>query len=162
MRICKFERVGIVKERPILSFTLPLEPQAIQNGNRIGFNRKTGRTIIFSDKKKVAYQGLVAAMARKYCPAQPMTGPICLGLKFILPRPKYLMRSKYEDGLIYSPARPDRDNLMKGTVDGITSAGFWLNDGQICAGSTDKFYCEENGEPRIIVTIEEMHDGRAL
>jgi hypothetical protein len=45
--------------------------------------------------------------------------------------------------------------LVKGTQDGLSAAGFWVNDAQIFDGRVAKYYAERGGKPRIIVAIEE-------
>lgn len=138
-----------------MTFILAITPQVIQSGNRIGRGRG-GKPIIFSSKRKKDYQFLVQAAAARYRPNRPITGPVRLDLTFVLPRPKCLLRKCDPDGLIPHTRRPDRDNLVKGTQDGLSLAGFWLDDAQICDGRTLKFYAERNGQPRIVVSIEEV------
>lgn len=139
----------------LITFTLSVCPQAIQTGNRIGFG-KNGKMRIFSSKQKKDYQFLIKAESFRYRPNRPITGPIKLDLIFILPRPKYLLRKSDPDGWIPHTKRPDRDNLVKGTQDGLTASGFWLDDSQIFDGRTVKYYAERGGDPRIIVSIEEV------
>jgi Holliday junction resolvase RusA-like endonuclease len=138
-----------------LTFTLSICPQTIQTGNRIGIG-KGGKAIIFSSKRKKNYQFVVQAAASRYRPSRPITGPVKLDLIFILPRPKRLMGTSDPDGWIPHPKRPDRDNLVKGTQDALSAAGFWLDDAQICDGRTAKYYAERGGSPRIIVSIEQV------
>jgi len=66
------------------------------------------------------------------------------------------MRKSDPDGWIPHTKRPDRDNLIKGTQDGLSAAGFWLDDSQIFAGEPLKYYAEKGGDARIIVRIEEV------
>ncbi len=149
--------MSTTRENPPKStnFTLSICPQVIQSGNRIG-KGKSGKAIIFSSKRKKGYQFLVQAAAARYRPSRPITGPVKLDLTFILPRPKSLMRKSVPDGWIPHPKRPDRDNLVKGTQDGLSAAGFWLDDAQIFDGRTTKYYAERGGDARIIVRIEEV------
>lgn len=141
--------------REPIRFTLSVCPQVIQGGNRIG-RSKAGKAFIFSSKQKSGYQLLVQAEASRHRPRTPLTGPIRLDLIFVLPRPQSLMRKCDPDGMIPHTKRPDRDNLIKGTQDGLSAAGFWLDDSQIFAGDTAKCYAEKHGQPRIIVRIEEV------
>jgi Holliday junction resolvase RusA-like endonuclease len=143
------------QENNIISFVLPICPQAIQAGNRIGI-RRGGKAIIFSSKRKKGYQMQVKMAAMPHRPAQPFAGPVRLDLTFILPRPKSLMRKSHPDGWIPHTKRPDRDNLVKGTQDGLSAAGFWVDDAQVFDGRVAKYYAERGGKPRIIVAIEEV------
>lgn len=137
------------------TFTLNVAPVSTQFGSRIGRTRK-GRAIIFSSPRKIRYQRAIHEAALPFRPKTPHVGPIRVDFTFILPRPKSLCRARDPEGLIPCPVRPDRDNLQKGTQDGMAKAGFWNDDAQICDGRTAKFYAEKGGSPRIIVTISEV------
>lgn len=140
-----------------IEFTLPIEPRSVQFGARVGRNKSTGRAFIFSDNRKTSYLSTVAALAHPHRPPAPLVGPLCVDFVFVVPRPKCLLAKKYPDGLIPCPVRPDRDNLQKGTQDGLSRAGFWTDDAQICDGRTSKFYAERTGKPRIEVTIRPFY-----
>jgi Holliday junction resolvase RusA-like endonuclease len=68
-----------------------------------------------------------------------------LDLTFILPRPKNLMRKSHPEGRIPHTKRPDRDNLVKVTQDGLSAAGFWVDDVQVFDGRVAKYYAERGG-----------------
>ena len=132
-----------------VAFTLPICPQSGQFGKRVMV--RGGKPLFFSDKRKVTYQRDVATLARAFRPASPFAGPIRCDLTFVLPRPKALSRSP--DGLLPHWKRPDASNLRKNAEDALSGAGLWLDDAQICAGQTTKYYAERTGEPRIEVFV---------
>lgn len=136
----------------MITFTLNIEPMSIQSsGKRIFISG--GKPRFFKTTAASNYQQMVRILAMTHRPTTPLTGPLIVDFTFIIRRPKKLMRKSDPEGLIPCPARPDRDNLQKGTQDALSD--FWIDDGQIYDGRTAKFYAEKDGEPRIIVTIKE-------
>ena len=121
-----------------------------------------GKPIFFKNAKAAEYQRTIKVLAKAHRPENPFDGPLVVDFVFIIPRPARLNRKSDPDGLIPCPARPDRDNLQKGTQDALSD--FWIDDGQIFDGRTAKFYAEKNGDARIIVTIRnaEVSDGGPL
>lgn len=138
-----------------IRFTLPVCPQALQtSGKRMVI--VGGRPRFFKNRKAQVYLDAIGGLAGQYRPASPFRGPISLDLFFVLPRPKSLMTKTAPDGLIPHTKRPDLDNLVKGTQDGLSLAGFWADDSQIFAGNPAKFYSEKGGQARIAVSITEI------
>lgn len=125
-------------------FSLPIIPMALQTAGKrmvlVG-----GKPRFFKNPKAQAYLDAIEILAGAHRPPRPFAGAIRLDLTFVLPRPKRLLRRCDPDGLILHTSRPDRDNLIKGTQDGLSLAGFWLDDSQICMGETQKFYAERGG-----------------
>ena len=114
---------------------------------------RNGKPMFFKAKSAESYQRTIRALASPHRPKEPLAGPLKVDFVFVLPRPARLMRKADPEGLIACPARPDRDNLQKGTQDALSD--FWNDDGQIYDGRTAKFYAEKGGQPRISVTIWE-------
>ena len=113
---------------------------------------RNNKPIFFKAKSAEGYQKTIRALAIPYRPSEPLTGPLIVDFTLILPRPGRLNRKCDFAGLIPCDARPDRDNLQKGTQDAL--ADFWIDDGQIFSGETSKYYAEKGGDPRIIVEIK--------
>lgn len=132
-----------------ISFTLEIAPQAIQSGNRVA--HVNGRTFVFSSKKKKAYVASISSQASKYKPNKPFEGAVTLHVGFILPRPQAL--KKGSDRTLHTK-RPDLDNLIKGTVDGLSLAGFWKDDAQIAKCVSIKLYAGKGETAKIVVKIE--------
>ena len=133
-----------------IRFTLQVEPMSLQtSGKRMVI--RGGRPLFFKNAKAAEYQRTIKVLAKSHIPSEPLTGPLIVDFIFIIPRPGRLNRKSDPDGLIPCPARPDRDNLQKGTQDALSD--FWIDDGQIFDGRTAKFYAEKGGDARIIVTI---------
>lgn len=140
----------------MIRFTLDIPPQSCQFGKRV-FVTPSGKPRFFNDSRKERYQKAVANLAQRYAPPQPLDGPLCVDMTFVLPRPKRLYRRQDRPDLIPCDTRPDRDNLQKGTQDALGACGFWHDDAQIAAGSIGKYYAEKDGTPRIEVAISPLN-----
>lgn len=120
------------------------------------FIGKNGKPAFYRDSKAEKYRKTIHLLALPYAPASPLQGYIRLDVIFVLPRPQTLMRKSDPAGLIPHNKRPDRTNLLKGTEDALSLAGFWQDDAQIFSGTLEKYYAEKGGEPRIEVRITEI------
>lgn len=67
----------------------------------------------------------------------PIPGPVCLGVTFLLPRPKGHYRTgrnahMLREGAPWYPAgKPDLDKLLRSTMDGLGEAAVWRDDSQV-------------------------------
>ncbi len=145
----------------MISFTLPISPQSLQtSGKRLVI--VGGRPRFFLNSKAKKYHADIALFVRQHVPPVPLVGPLRVDMAFVLPRPASLNRKADPEGLIPMAKRPDRDNLVKGTQDALSAAGFWIDDAQICDGRIAKFYAEKGGVARIEVSVEEIKVGQTL
>jgi Holliday junction resolvase RusA-like endonuclease len=122
-----------------MKFIIPIEPKAQM---RVRFCN-TGRTYK-AKGQKLAEESIMAFLSR-YQPAEPMDGPLLLGVKAFLPIP----RSKPQKfkkaalaGIIRPTVKPDLDNLLKNIKDCMTAMGFWGDDKQVVGyiEGTGKYY----------------------
>jgi len=102
------------------------------------------------------WKALIATAAMPHRPDVPWEGPLCVTIRFYLPRPKCLMRAKDPSGPIWHWKKPDRDNLEKAVLDTLKNLGFYRDDGQACAGAAEKYYCAKTGRPGALVTIDQL------
>lgn len=146
----------------MISFTIDMVPESMQSETIIGFlkskdPKKKGRGMMFNTARKKAYLAEIAFLARKHVPAEcPWLGAVGVEYLFCLPRPKYAMEKKYDDGLIWAPSYPDLTNLIKAFEDGLSGAMFWKNDSQIVRYKAQKVLSEKLRFPRVEVKIEEL------
>jgi len=84
---------------------------------------------------RTAWVDACRLQARLAQPRPPYTGPVALKIIFLLPRPK--SRPKKND---WPTGRPDLDNLLKGTIDSLTHAGWWEQDSLIVKCDAEKRY----------------------
>lgn len=90
-------------------------------------------------------------------------GPVRVTINYRIGRPKAHHRTgKYAHLLRddapgpYHTHTPDIDNLNKGTLDGITEAGLWHDDRQVCDVTTRKYWCARHEQAGATITIEEI------
>lgn len=118
------------------------EPQARPRGFA-----NAGRMIFWSPKS--AWRRHVATLAFLKRPKPPLAGPLRLSLVFYLPRTKSLGKNA-----IWHYKRPDLDNLEKAVIDGLQDAKWFLDDGQIAAKTTTKYYAATDGKPGVSISLE--------
>ncbi len=139
----------------MIQFTLPLQAIPVQTGGKRLMIRG-GRPLFFKDKRTERYYKAIAAFAARYVPAEPLAGPLEVGLVFVMARPKRLMRKADPEDRIWCPVRPDWDNLCKGVCDGLQ--GFWLDDAQIVLAKVEKLYAAKGEDPKIHITIRSIDE----
>lgn len=129
-----------------IAFTIEVTPRSLQFGGKrmmiVG-----GKPRFFRDKASITYTEAIQYQANRHKPRDPITGPIRLDIEMHMPRPKSM---KPEDSIMHWK-RPDRDNMLKGIQDTLSS--FWHDDGQIFDGKTTKLYCLPGTEPHINIEI---------
>jgi Holliday junction resolvase RusA-like endonuclease len=93
------------------------------------------------------------AAARAY-DGPPLTGPLKLRLKFVMPRPKGLIWSRKPMPSIPHDKRPDADNLAKAVKDSLSGL-CWRDDAQVYDLMVSKHYAAGDEQPHVVVTIKE-------
>ena len=78
-------------------------------------------------------------------------GPIKILVKFFMPRPAYVKKTE-----IWHGKRPDIDNILKGFLDAVTKAGWWLDDGQVADIRISKRYAPLGTESKTVMWAEEI------
>jgi len=131
-----------------LEFTLLVEPKSVQHGSRAKCVR--GKPIYYNDSDKTAYQTRIILESKHHAPREPLQGPLAVQYIFHLPRPK-----SNKDVLPYK-VPSDLTNLVKGTEDALTKAGFWRDDRQVCAKQEVKRFTADGLPPRIDIVIQSL------
>lgn len=142
-----------------MKLTFEIEPveQARPRATRMG------KGIRLYDPKKVSvYKKQLAMMCQIQYKKEPLTGPLIVGLKFY--RHIQSSVSKKERKLrlsgIHRPiVKPDTDNYIKSTLDGLNGL-LWEDDNQIIKIVAEKYYSDR---PRIEIKVERLEqneDGR--
>ncbi|GMV44363.1 MAG: hypothetical protein AMXMBFR64_60790 [Myxococcales bacterium] len=145
----------------IYTFTLNLPPTA-KGRPRVAMRGKgdAARPTMYTPPKTVSFEAAVAHAARAAMGPVVLEGPIRLDMLLVLPRPGRLMRKSDPSGLVYAPKKPDRDNMEKAVMDGMSSC--WRDDAQVVRGEPIKVYAEKNGRPRTMVRVEVLDEGKGL
>jgi len=88
-----------------------------------------GRMVESSKALKPWRQDVRHAVLAEVMPAlrKPVEGPVELELWLFMPRPKSHPKTKRT----LPATQPDVDKLVRGVMDALTSAGVWLDDGQV-------------------------------
>ena len=97
-----------------------------------------GRAITHSPKSewyKSVYRAGVAVR-----PAVPMDGPVEFRAIYLFPRPKTVKG-------FWKQTRPDLDNIDKATLDALSKARWWVDDGRVCKLTSEKRYAGPGEEP---------------
>lgn len=81
--------------------------------------------------KHKAWRDVVASTAHDLAPPVPFSGPLEVLVEFRLPRPA--SRSKKHHG--WHTVAPDKDKLLRATLDGLQVGGLVANDAMFAAGS---------------------------
>lgn len=136
----------------MIKITIPIEPveQARPRATRKGAGIQ-----IYDPPKVSKYKRAIAKQARLLYTGEPLDGPLKVHLKFYRHIQKSV--SKKEHALRASGAhrptvKPDVDNYVKSTLDGLTGV-LWVDDNLIVSETSDKFYSDH---PRVEVEVKEL------
>lgn len=137
-------------------FQIILEIAPVAQG-RPRFRRIGKGVATYDPPKSKAFKQELRALAMKYqCDYfAKQYQPISVTLSFYS-TPPILSKTKLENafnGILRPFKKPDLDNLIKGTLDGLNGL-FWHDDAQIVELHAYKYYAET---PRIEMTIEEIN-----
>lgn len=100
--------------------------------------------------KHRAWRDAVAVTAREHAPDLPLVGP--LGVTVIFRMPKPASRPKKHHG--WHSVSPDKDKLLRATLDGLQVGGVVANDSQFACGSWTA--AEVDGWTGAIIRIEAL------
>ena len=139
----------------MLKFKVDYKPTPLK---RPRLTRIGGRPVIYDASKKEKKAWL--ALAAKFKPDKPFTGPLCMHVEFYFPRPKNHYRTGKYNGILKDSAphihsnMPDIDNLSKFILDAMNEA-FYDDDRQVVELNSHKEYINDknNTTGYTIVTV---------
>jgi len=127
---------------------------------------------VYKDPKTGAYLDTMREYVRQAMQSRRVfyEGPVRMDVLAIFPRPKYRQHKNYPDGFMWNPMKPDRDNVDKMVLDGLTAErkntdrypGIWKDDNQVVAGEVFKIYARRNDPGRVLVRIEPVYEGPSI
>jgi Holliday junction resolvase RusA-like endonuclease len=117
---------------------------------------RTGR--VYTPAETRRWETTLAMMAAERLPEVVLEGPLRVDVLAVLPRPKRLLRKSDPDGLLWAPAKPDTDNVVKALLDALKA--FWRDDAQVVELVAHKVYAERDGRPRMVIRIRSAGDVR--
>lgn len=130
----------------MIEFFVPGNPKAQMRHRTYGL--RDGRRIQVDPSK--ADKQTFLALAMQHRPAEPLTGPICLRLICVFPRPKSHYHTGAKAGQLrmkspfWRPSAPDWDNVGKFVADALNGV-YWRDDRLIVSGRVDMVYGEKPG-----------------
>jgi Holliday junction resolvase RusA-like endonuclease len=131
----------------VISFFAPGIPEA-QPRAKAQIRRFGNKTFahVYTPGTAENWKSCIAAAAKPYVPAEPITGPVQVDCTFTLPRlighygtGKNAGKLK-ESAPQYHVVKPDLDNAMKCVWDVIVYLRFIMDDTQICKSWSEKIY----------------------
>lgn len=87
----------------------------------------------------------------------PMSGPVALWVKFVMPRPQRLQWKTRQMPRQPHTSKPDVDNLAKALKDAMTGL-VWRDDSQICHIEASKCIASGSESPHVEVCIEALSE----
>ncbi len=109
------------------------------------------------------WRAVVAVFARQAYQGPPLTGPLSLTVRFMLPRPQSHFRGGRQGGRLREDAphwhtkKPDCTKLLRALEDACTSI-LWVDDSQIAHQEVEKVYA---AMPGAMVTVRQLDDPAA-
>lgn len=135
IKVCVY---GIPKPQP--------RPRAFRRGNHAA--------VYNPDTADAWKKGISAALAELEI-TKPIEHPVAVSMKFLMPRPKRLMRKADPDGEILHAGTPDADNLAKAVMD-VCTGSIWIDDGQVADLFVQKRYAAKDAPSGMILIVMEM------
>lgn len=109
-----------------------------------------GKPVIHDSPQLHAVKAKLLGHLAKYAPAEPVTGPVRIIVKWCYP-----LTGKHRNG-DWKITKPDTDNLQKALLDCMTKLKFWKDDAQVASQVVEKFW---SAVPGIFVYIEQLEGG---
>ena len=135
---------------PLLSVTIRGQPRGKQRARR----SKHGG--VFTPRETVEWESTAALMMRTlWATKRPHPRPVTVEVWAVASRPKRLRRRKDPEGLMWRPAKPDGDNVLKAVCDALSRAGVVSDDARIVEKRVLSLYAERDGYPRVEVIVRE-------
>ena len=108
-----------------------------------------GKPVIFDSAELIAVKAKLQGHLSKYIPAEPVTGPIRILVKWCYPA------TDAHPAGTWKITKPDSDNLQKALLDCMTRLKFWKDDAQVCSQIAEKFWSDV---PGVFVYITQLED----
>ena len=125
----------------------------IPQGSKKGFTRPGSKFVQIVDDNKAVLKPWREAVTRvawsSWLDRPQLAGGVLLEAVFVFEKPRTVTRRRP------SVKGADLDKLVRAIGDGITDAGVWKDDSQVCRIETEKVY---GAVPGVHVTVKEMSD----
>lgn len=138
-----------------ISFTVPAIPVAQP---RPKATIRAGHAAVYEAAKSHpvhAFKATCRMAAKAAYDGAPLTGPLCVVLVCMFPRPKAMVWKTRPMPRVWKPTKPDCDNVFKSAADALTGT-LWADDAQIVFSVVKKFFAAGDEQPHVTVTVEQM------
>jgi Holliday junction resolvase RusA-like endonuclease len=139
-------------------------------GSKKGFV-VNGRAVIVDDNKKplTTWRGDVKETAAAAVGGRlPLQGPVEVTIAFRVPRPAYHFGTGRNAGVLkptaptYVDKKPDLDKYERATLDALTAAGVYGDDGQVARLMTEKVYATHPDLPGADITVAPIFEAHTV
>lgn len=154
-----------------MTLTITVTGTPAPQGSKKGFvHPSTGRAVVVEQQNQrvKTWRGDVKDAAQQALDGRlPTLGALEVVITFRLPRPKGHYGTGRNAGVLkptaptYVDRMPDLDKLERATLDALTTAGVWRDDGQVVRLMTEKVYADP-GLPGADITITRIDDTAQL
>ena len=124
-------------------------PRAFKRGDRAS---------VYNPSTAEGWKSIISMTLRDHIPEVPFDGPVSLSARFLMPRPKRLLRKNDPAGEVLHISKPDCDNLVKAVMDVCTQISVWNDDSQVVDQFTQKRYAAKDGRPGMVLIIESIEE----
>ena len=133
-------------ETKTIQFWIPCDPPktTYQSGSTI-FRRRDGTPMIGKNRRGEHLKYTLITFLEPYQPAEPLTGPVQLRIKYVFPWRKSEPKRNRERGWMWCDKRPDADNIAKQLCDVLTLLRFFEDDGQVALLQVEKQWGDDPG-----------------
>lgn len=137
-----------------MKIIVPIIPKGQMRARHAVIN---GFSRTYKDPRQAKEEEALMSLLGRFQPAEPMEGPLLLGVKAFLPIPASKPKAWKVAalvGAIRPTTKPDLDNLLKHVKDCLSMLGFWGDDRQVVGylPHTGKWYSDR---PRWEIEIVE-------
>jgi Holliday junction resolvase RusA-like endonuclease len=148
----------------MIAFTVPsvpvAQPRQRHSAAMVG-GKLVSRNYLPARHPVNAFKAAVQLAFRQAYQGAPLDGPLYLGARFVMPRPKRLTKKRGENAREWCPCKPDVDNLTKSLKDALTGLAFG-DDCQVVWADVRKVYAAASEPPGVLVILGAAPDVTTL
>lgn len=123
-----------------------------------GSKKYVGNGIMIESSAKVTPWREAIKGAALQSRREPLRGAVSLTVTFTVKKPKSAPKRR----VTYPSVKPDLDKYIRSTMDGLTDAGVWVDDGQVIYITAAKCYPNEGIDalhiPGAVITVEPIEE----
>lgn len=117
-----------------------------------------GKARVYDPGTAEGWKSAVAAALLPSIPESPEEGPVSVTARFLMPRPKRMLRMKAPSGEVPHTNKPDADNLVKAVMDTCSQVRVWNDDTQVVDLFVQKRYASKDGRPGMHLIIQSIEE----